>query len=107
MTNPADYPLNDNAMINLADASRLDDITAYARYAATTLIAHAHLELHNLPDHDELIDNDRIARSISSDELESASFTTLPIDPELLFALISAILCDRLDCADSALCADY
>jgi hypothetical protein len=90
------YPINNSNLTDLADASRLDDIMRYARRCATEII-HAAFT----------IDRTRIAQSISSDALESASYSTLPIDPQLLFAFICAIICDRLDCDDSDIAADF
>lgn len=85
------------SLANLADDSQLDDIIAYARDASTELIATA----------TEYADDNRIAESISADELESASFTNLQCDPELMQLLMTAIIADRLNCAPDDICADY
>jgi hypothetical protein len=83
---------------DLADSSQFDAISRYARDCATDLINESMTQSS---------DSFRIAQNISADAIESASFSNLPIDPELLYALISIIICDRLNCDESDISADF
>lgn len=83
-----------------SDIAHLDEIMQYARFAATDIIDATR---HEFPDATDI----DIARAISADATESASFTNLPCDPEILFILISLIICDRLNCDDSDISSEY
>ncbi len=75
----------------------------YARSTATALIESTRRAL---PD-DIAPTNPNLAAFISADELESASFTNIDCDPELMHCMIELIICDRLDCSSADISSEY
>jgi hypothetical protein len=89
---------------DLFPPTEIDDAFSYARSTATAIIDStraACIESNIEPT------NPNLARYCSSDQIESASFTNLQIDPSTLCMMIELILCDRLDCDYDHLSADY
>lgn len=90
-------------MIDLLPAHAIAPAFDYARSTATELIESTRRAL---PDDIPATDAN-LAAFLSADQLESASFTNIDCDPELMHCLIELIICDRLDCSESDISSEY
>lgn len=97
---------NTNSLSDLVIYEEIGDIIDYARQAADELIAECKSVLADLDEADPDDDLD-VARLMSADALESRSSVIFDIDPSLMQLLIETTLCEKLNCRESDICAEY